>query len=232
MKKRILHIFLWLLCVTCALRTIANDTTKPYLQWAQLPAIPDPVGLAGSFAGVSNGALLVAGGSNFGNGTPWNGGVKTWYDKIFVLEQANGSWKEAGQLPHPLAYGVSCTWQDGVIIAGGNDQDFLTGGAGADRFEFGAISHSSVGEFNRDIITDFVRGTDEIDLSRIRDFDFIGKKAFTAAGQVRFDKVGTDTVTTDDDRTIISVNVQGSSGAEMEIELVGLYNLKAGDFIL
>src|SRR5690349_4361587 len=121
MKKSILHIFfLFLLAFTQ--HTLANDTTKPYLQWAQLPAIPDPVGLAGSFAGVSNGALLVAGGSNFGNnGTPWNGGVKTWYDKIYVLEQPTGQWKEAGRLPHPLAYGVSASWHDGVIIAGGSD---------------------------------------------------------------------------------------------------------------
>jgi solute:Na+ symporter, SSS family len=122
MKKRFLHIFLCILCLTTALQSIANDTTKPYLQWTQLPAMPDRVGLAGSFAGVSNGALLVAGGSNFGNGgTPWNGAAKTWYDKIYVLDQPNGQWKEAGQLPHPMAYGVSCTWQDGVIMAGGSD---------------------------------------------------------------------------------------------------------------
>lgn len=121
MKKRTLNIFLFLLGLI-ALQTKANDSTKPYLNWSQLPAIPDETGFAGSFAGVSNGALLVAGGSNFGKGgTPWNGGNKSWYDKIFVLEQANGQWKEAGKLPHPLAYGVSCTWQDGVIIAGGSD---------------------------------------------------------------------------------------------------------------
>lgn len=122
MKKHLLHIFFLFLCLSFAGHSIANDSTKPYLQWTQLPAIPDPVGLAGSFAGVSNGALLVAGGSNFGtNGTPWNGGVKTWYDKIYVLEQPTGQWKEAGRLPHPLAYGVSASWQDGVIIAGGSD---------------------------------------------------------------------------------------------------------------
>ncbi|OQP60406.1 hypothetical protein A3860_34065 [Niastella vici] len=119
MKKLLLYITL---CLTCALHSTANDTTKPYLQWTQLAAIPDRVGLAGSYAGVSNGALLVAGGSNFGKeGTPWNGGVKTWYNKIYVLNQPNGQWKEAGVLPHPMAYGVSCTWQNGVVIAGGSD---------------------------------------------------------------------------------------------------------------
>jgi solute:Na+ symporter, SSS family len=118
MKKYFLYIFL----LFFALNSWAEDTPKPYLQWTQLPAIPSPVGFAGSFAGVSNGALLVAGGSNFGaGGTPWNGATKTWYDKIFALEQPNGQWKEVGKLPHPLAYGISVTWQDGVIIAGGSD---------------------------------------------------------------------------------------------------------------
>jgi N-acetylneuraminic acid mutarotase len=122
MKKTSLYIFFLFLCLVCARYSRAGDEPKPYLQWTQLPAIPDKVGFAGSFAGVSNGALLVAGGSNFGvGGTPWNGAVKNWYDKIFALEQPNGQWKEAGKLPHPLAYGVSVTWQDAMIIAGGSD---------------------------------------------------------------------------------------------------------------
>jgi SSS family transporter len=122
MKQRLLHIFFLFLLVITSHHTRAGDDPKTYLQWTQLPPIPDKVGFAGSFAGVSNGALLVAGGSNFGvGGTPWNGAAKAWYDKIFVLEQPNGQWKEAGKLPHPLAYGVSVTWQDGVIIAGGSD---------------------------------------------------------------------------------------------------------------
>ena len=121
MKKHFVNIFFFLLCLVISLRSIANDQPKPYLQWSQLSPIPDQVGFAGSMAGVSNGALIVAGGSNFVNGTPWNGGVKTWYDKIFVLEQPNGQWKEAGRLPHPLAYGLSLTWNDGVIVAGGSD---------------------------------------------------------------------------------------------------------------
>ena len=33
------------------------------LRWAELPSIPDPIGFAGSFAGESGGALLVAGSS-------------------------------------------------------------------------------------------------------------------------------------------------------------------------
>ena len=38
------------------------DYGKTVLEWGELPALPDPVGVAGAFAGVSDDALIVAGG--------------------------------------------------------------------------------------------------------------------------------------------------------------------------
>jgi hypothetical protein len=35
------------------------------IRWQALPPLPDAMGLAAGFAGVSNGALIVAGGANF-----------------------------------------------------------------------------------------------------------------------------------------------------------------------
>ena len=46
------------------------------LTWKQLPPLPDKLGFAGSFAGVSGGALIVAGGANFPEAMPWAGGPK------------------------------------------------------------------------------------------------------------------------------------------------------------
>lgn len=92
--------------------------------WNLLPAIPDSTGFAGSFAGTSNGALLVAGGANFPNGgTPWNGGIKKWYDIVFVLESPDTEWKKAGSLPLPLGYGVSITTGDGILLIGGSNEN-------------------------------------------------------------------------------------------------------------
>lgn len=93
-------------------------------QWDTLSPIPDKTGFAGSFAGISNNALIVAGGSNFPDGgTPWNGGKKTWYDKIFVLEQPGGEWKEAGRLSRTLGYGVSITTANGLVCIGGSNAE-------------------------------------------------------------------------------------------------------------
>ena len=102
----------------------AADEGPGYLQWGQLPALPDSVGFAGSFAGVSNGTLLVGGGSNFPHGqTPWNGGAKLWYDDLFALEKPDGEWEHIGHLPRKLGYGVSVTWQDGMVCVGGSHAD-------------------------------------------------------------------------------------------------------------
>ena len=73
------------------------------LAWKQLPPLPDAPGVAGPFAGVSGGALLVAGGANFPDRMPWEGGKKVWLDRVWVLEKPDGVWREAGKLPRPLA---------------------------------------------------------------------------------------------------------------------------------
>ena len=70
---------------SCAGAQISPVMTKP-LVWKQLPPIPDREGFAGSYAGVSGNALLVAGGANFPDKRPWEGGTKIWYDRVFVLE--------------------------------------------------------------------------------------------------------------------------------------------------
>lgn len=89
--------------------------------WIPLPPLPDAEGFAGSFAGVSGGALLVAGGTNFPDKRPWEGGTKVWYDTVFALEPDAAAWGEAGRLPRPNGYGVSLTTREGLVCVGGGD---------------------------------------------------------------------------------------------------------------
>jgi len=100
-------------------RTFAGDADV--LHWSKLPLLPDREGFASPFAGGHDGALLVAGGANFPDKRPWEGGTKVWYDNVFVLEKPDGAWQTAGRLPRPLAYGVSITANDGVVCLGGSD---------------------------------------------------------------------------------------------------------------
>lgn len=91
------------------------------LVWKQLPALPDREGFAGSYAGVSGDALVVAGGANFPDKRPWEGGTKIWYDRVFVLEPAATAWRETGRLPMAGGYGVSVNTPEGVVLIGGGD---------------------------------------------------------------------------------------------------------------
>jgi N-acetylneuraminic acid mutarotase len=113
-----------LLLLMMPLIAMAEEVAKPkgdLLTWQQLPDLPDPIGFASPFCGVANGALIVAGGANFPEKKPWEGGTKIYHDRVFVLEAPEGTWIEAGQLPRPIAYGVSITTPNGLICIGGND---------------------------------------------------------------------------------------------------------------
>jgi N-acetylneuraminate epimerase len=101
------------------------------LTWSALPGLPDEHGFAGMYAGVSGGGLIAAGGANFPQAPPWQGGSKVWHAKVFVLPSPEGTWRIAEtELPRGLAYGVSLTVRHpsietsdhrGVVCLGGDD---------------------------------------------------------------------------------------------------------------
>ena len=88
-----------------------------------LPALPDPEGFAGLCAGVTQGALLVAGGANIPKNR-WQDPIqKSWYHSVWILEKSGTSWIPTSPLPEPLAYGVSVTIPEGVLCIGGSSPD-------------------------------------------------------------------------------------------------------------
>jgi N-acetylneuraminic acid mutarotase len=93
---------------------------REILQWQRLPDLPQPI--SGQFVGVSNGALIVAGGSYFP--VPlFEGGQKRWVATVFVLQPETKEWQGGFALARPLAYGASVTTDDGVICIGGCDAE-------------------------------------------------------------------------------------------------------------
>ena len=117
-------------------------------------------------------------------------------------------------------------------ITGGAGADMLTGGAGADLFIYSAVGNSM--PLVRDQITDFQEGVDKIDLSGIdpnplisgnQAFSFIGSAAFTAIGQLHVYNDGTN--------TYVEGNTDNNPATvEFAIQLVGVHNLTASDFLL
>lgn len=96
-------------------------TAHAAFEWKPLAPIPDRLGYAGSYAGPSGGALLVAGGANFPDKLPWENGTKVWYDRVFVLEPGAIAWRDAGKLPAAGGYGVSVALDEGLLLIGGGD---------------------------------------------------------------------------------------------------------------
>ncbi len=91
--------------------------------WKRLPDLPDKLGVAGAFAGVSGGALIVAGGANFPDKPPWEGGKKVYYDDVYVLTNGATYWLHSGKYPHPVAYGISLPTSNGAIWLSGSDSE-------------------------------------------------------------------------------------------------------------
>lgn len=92
----------------------------------RLPAPSDTTahrGLAGVFAGRAGGRLVVAGGANFPDAMPWEGGVKRWYQDIYLYDANNGWQVFPDALPAAAAYGVSVTLPRGVVCIGGCDAE-------------------------------------------------------------------------------------------------------------
>lgn len=98
-----------------------GNMNTPAARMSALAPLPDPHGFAGMFAGVSGGALICAGGANFPDKPLSQGGVKAWHDGVYVLDAPGQAWRTAGRLPYVNGYGVSATWRDAVVIAGGGD---------------------------------------------------------------------------------------------------------------
>lgn len=98
------------------------------LRWKQLADLPDAEGFAGSYAGVSNGALIVCGGANFPEKPLWEGGPKRWTNRVYVMTRDCCGWEDGTPLPKPLGYGAAVSLPEGVMLIGGSN----AGGALAD----------------------------------------------------------------------------------------------------
>ena len=126
-------------------------------------------------------------------------------------------------------------------LQGDAGKDTMFGGSGADKLVFRKTSDSKVTASRADIIKDFKKGTDKIDLHFIdastkisgnNAFTFDGRKSFGTSKQgdiyyKKFNKAGTA-----NDYTMVYIDTDADRGTEMSIKLMGLHNLTASDFVL
>jgi solute:Na+ symporter, SSS family len=87
-------------------------------------------GLAGTFAGMIGNSLIIAGGSAFPEGKPWENGEKYFSDAILVFElAADGTLKlqqSNKKLPYAVAEGASVQTTSGIVCIGGLTPEGVT----------------------------------------------------------------------------------------------------------
>ena len=96
-------------------------------RWSHLANLSDAKGIAGCFASVGNNSagsdlLIVAGGVNFPDQPPWQGGDKVWRDPVWAMAYPTAAWQPAGRLPRPLGYGISAGCAGELWCVGGVDR--------------------------------------------------------------------------------------------------------------
>ena len=112
-------------------------------------------------------------------------------------------------------------------------KDTFSGGSGRDLYDLNAVAESGVGTTKRDVISDFVHLTDDIDLMGIdantaiagnQAFRWLGTAALTGPGEVGF--------FTSNGNTIIRGSNDADAAKEFEIQLTGIKPLTVDDFYL
>ena len=124
--------FLLTIIMLTHLHSCTEKRQDTAIQWslsATLPPLPPQTiawGFAGPVSGVHQEVLLVAGGANFPDGMPWEGGKKKYYAEGFVMKRTGKdslSVYKTFALPYALAYPACISTPIGIVCAGGENPD-------------------------------------------------------------------------------------------------------------
>jgi N-acetylneuraminate epimerase len=110
---------------------------KYRFRWSVAAHLPDnkkpgkQPGLAGAFAGYINRRIIIAGGANFPDSMPWQGGKKVYWNDIYIMTTGNKEkygWKNTGEfkLKENIAYGASVNTRDGIVCIGGENENGIS----------------------------------------------------------------------------------------------------------
>jgi SSS family transporter len=121
------YIFLFL---SAFIFSTSGISQNDYFRFSTLPDLPPnsgytvQPGLAGPYTGIDDNVLIVAGGANFPDKLPWEGGAKVYHDEIFVLQKKGNddyAWRIMDEkIPFSSAYGGAVSTPHGLMCFGGN----------------------------------------------------------------------------------------------------------------
>ena len=126
---------IFILSMSGILAASSQHQSAQFINWKKVGEFPakngnPSIGLAGQTAGVHGDCMIVAGGTNFPDKLPWEGGKKKYYDDVFLFrKQSNGMLKISGayKLPLTLGYAATVSTEKGLVVAGGENETGILG---------------------------------------------------------------------------------------------------------
>lgn len=109
--------------------TVSDGPDMEKIEWDNTLTLPpfngkENIGIAGAFSGFIGDNLVIAGGANFPDATPWKGGHKTWWNTLYYINttQPDAKWSILpNRILKSLAYGNSIELPTGIVCIGGCD---------------------------------------------------------------------------------------------------------------
>lgn len=101
--------------------TMVASHSSSSSNWRRHAAYPREFGVAGVIAGSHAGRIIAAGGANFPDRPPWDGGKKVTHADIHVYDPARDVWSPAGEMPEPRGYAAMVSLPEGILALGGEN---------------------------------------------------------------------------------------------------------------
>ena len=130
--------YYYIICILLMLiadQIVAQHSAAWSINFAVAASLPSDAnkqtseGYAGAVTGVHQNHLLLAGGANFPDAMPWQGGKKMYHSNIFIYQQSKGQLQlvqQNAKLPESIAYSAVCTTLEGVLYIGGENEKGIT----------------------------------------------------------------------------------------------------------
>lgn len=113
----------------------SQKNSNIFIQWENIASLQNSdgsisLGFAGAINALDDDALIIAGGANFPDKMPWEGGKKYYSDAIHILQKTGDKYewnkKTNTKLPTPIAYCGNTSTPKGIVYAGGENDNGLS----------------------------------------------------------------------------------------------------------
>lgn len=138
------------LCIVILSGCVMKNRDKVEVGWLEGGALPEKdgkphIGVAGPLTGILNNRLVIAGGANFPQGMPWDGGKKTYQKEVYIFKIESAG-KLILEMTKPFADSIAYSANaaaDGYIYSVGGERN---GVATADVWRYSLVDNELVRE--------------------------------------------------------------------------------------